>query len=130
MMIRIVAAALLGLGVGTAFAGEGNGDPFPSHSLLGTRSTRAAALAPDTGAAAYPDFAGCPGADLPGLAVATLPSDGAEGAVQTVGSLPRNFGQGTVLHAQSRSVRRWMLAHSGHTAPALAASRPSRPGNG
>lgn len=116
----LAAAALFGLALAPALAGEGQGNPFPGN--FGTLTvTRSLPQVADTGSQAYPDFTGRAGSDLPSLMAEVLPTDGSEGAVQTANSLPRGAEDGTVVYAQARSVNAWMLAHSGRNAPSLAA---------
>ena len=117
----LAAAAVFGLLLAPAFAGEGNGDPFPGN--YGTMTTtQSLPQVADTGSQAYPDLTGRPGSDLPSLQAEVLPSNGnGEGAVQTANSLPRGAEEGTVAYAQARSVHVWMLAHSGRGVPAFAA---------
>jgi len=116
----LTVAALFGLALAPAMAGEGNGNPFPS-SFGALTVTRSLPQVADTESQAYPDVTGRPGSDLPSLMAEVLPTDGSEGAVQTANSLPRGAEEGTVVYAQARSVSTWMLAHSGRNAPALAA---------
>lgn len=118
--ILLTAMALLGLALPPALAGEGNGNPFPGNfgALATTRTVQQSA---DTGSEGYPNLTGRAGSDLPSLFAGMLPTNGSEGAVQTVNSLPRGAEEGTVAYTQARSVRNWMLAHSGSRAPILAA---------
>lgn len=117
----LAVAALFGLALAPALAGEGNGDPFPGN--YGTLTiTRTLPQVADTGSQAYPDLTGRPGSDLPTLQAEVLPPNGgSEGAIQTANSLPRGAEEGTVAYAQARSVHVWMLAHSGRGVPAFAA---------
>ena len=116
----LTAAALFGLALAPALAGEGNGNPFPGN--FGTLTTTGTLpQVADTGSNAYPDITGRAGSDLPSLMAEVLPANGSEGAVQTANSLPRGAEEGTVAYAQARSVQAWMMAHSGHAAPAFAA---------
>ncbi len=117
----LTAVALFGLALAPALAAEGNGDPFPGNYGTITTTTRVLPQVADTGSAAYPNFVGRPGSDLPNLVGEVLPTNGSEGAVQTANSLPRGAEEGTVAYAQARSVNTWMMAHSGRHAPALAA---------
>lgn len=120
----LTAAALFGLMLAPALAGEGNGDPFPAHFGNLTATTQTLPQVADTGSDAYPNVSGRPGSDLPSLLAEVLPTNGSEGAVQTANSLPVGAEEGTVAYAQARSVQAWMLAHSGRSAPVFAAMSP------
>ena len=155
--LYLAAAVALSLGAAPAFAGEGNGDPFP-FSVGGqiTRTYAAPQQYADTGSQAYPHVAGRPGtglenpagsqtqfadtgsqaypnvvgragSDLPSLAGDVLPTNGTQGIVQTANSLPAHFEEGTVAYAQARSVQKWMVAHN-QRAAAFAAARQRIPG--
>ncbi len=120
----LAAAALLSLGTAAitpAFAGEGNGDPFPAASFSSTRVPHQAAR--DVGQSQYPNVVGRPGSNLTALAnEQVLPAPGNNQPVQTANSLPRGFDQGTVTYAQATSVQNWMVAHNLAT-PATYAAR-------
>ena len=109
MITRIIfAAAGLALSVpaGRAFAGEGNGDPFPFRAA--PRVTAGPAFVADTGSAAYPQPTGN-GAQPSSLAQLE-PAFGSEAPVQTAASLPRGAGTGTVAYVQAQSLSRSMGA--------------------
>ncbi len=110
MKITILAvASALSIIAGTAFAGEGNGSPFP---FQGTAQIVANSVANDTGSQATPSFSG------PSVIVTaggTLPTNGSQSAVQTANSLPRGFEGGTVAYAQAESVSRYLVAQAAHT---------------
>jgi hypothetical protein len=112
LAVLMIAAA----SVGAAFAGEGNGEPFPNYAAGGT--VVANQVLSDTGSQATPSYG-------PGVTVLTqgnvLPTDGSNGIVQTANSLPRGFENGTVAYAQAQSVQRWALAHQATSATRLAA---------
>jgi hypothetical protein len=122
--VTLFAAALLSLGAAAAtpaFAGEGNGNPFPAASFDVTRLPHQ--MARDVGQNQYPDVVGRPGSNLTALANdQVLPAPGNNQPVQTANSLPRGFEQGTVTYAQAMSVRNWMVAHN-EAAPANYAAR-------
>ena len=116
------AAALISLGLAPAMAGEGTGEPFPNHAgTVTTQTALTVSQVADTGSAAYPNFAGRPGSDLPHLAGNVLPASGSEGVIQTANSLPAHFEEGTVAYAQANRVQNWMLAHALRRTPAFAA---------
>jgi len=124
-MTILAALAVMSLGLAPAMAAEGNGDPFPNTASAAVGHTvLAAPLVADTGSAAYPNFAGYPGSNLPALAGDVLPSNGSEGAVQTANSLPAHFEEGTVAYAQANRVHNWMVAHARRSTPAYAAASP------
>lgn len=111
MNIRILAAtAALALSITPAFAGEGTGEPFRNNATVFTSPAQARVA--DTGASAYPNVAGRPGANLPLLANDTLPENGSESPIQTANSLPTNFEAGTVAYAQANSIHRWFQTHA------------------
>ncbi len=155
--LYLAAAVALSFGAAPAFAGEGNGDPFPFSVSGQTTRTYAApqqyaetgsqayphvagrpgtglenpagsqAQFADTGSQAFPNVAGRVGADLPSLAGNVLPTNGSQGIVQTANSLPAHFDEGTVAYAQAKSVQNWMVAHN-QRAAAFAAARQRTPG--
>ncbi len=103
--VLAVAAVALSLSAGYAFAeSEGNGNPFPFQA--GQQATAGRAFVSDTGSSAYPELTGntTQASSLAELA----PAGGSEAAVQTVASLPRGFGEGSVVYAQTRSVDRYL----------------------
>ncbi len=107
MKITILAVAgALSLIAGTAFAGEGNGNPFP---FQGTAQIVGNSVANDTGSQGTPSFSG------PSVVVTaggTLPTNGSQSVVQTANSLPRGFENGTVAYAQAESVSRYLVAQA------------------
>lgn len=120
----LAAAVAFSFGLAPAFAGEGNGEPFPTVAEGFTARTASAPQQfADTGSSAYPDVAGRPGSDLPGLAGDVLPTNGSEGAVQTANSLPARFEEGTVAYAQANRVHNWMVAHAQRSAAFASAAR-------
>ena len=153
----LAAAVAASLGTAPAFAGEGNGDPFPFSAQGMTTRTYAApqqladtgsqsypnvagragtglenpagsqAQFADTGSQAYPNVSGRAGSDLPSLAGDVLPTNGSEGAGQTANSLPARFEEGTVAYAQANRVHNWMVAHASRSA-AFAATARRTPG--
>ena len=81
----IIAATVAALSLATtAFAAEGNGNPFPFRAPGETTYTTQAVR--DTGTSQYP-YAN-PALSVPSLAQATLPENGAQGSVETANSLP------------------------------------------
>lgn len=119
----LAATVAFSLGLAPAFAGEGNGEPFPNNAESFNAGTATLSQHADTGSNAYPDVAGRPGSDLPGLAGDVLPTNGSEGAVQTANSLPSHFEEGTVAYAQATRVHNWMLAHAQRSAAFASAAR-------
>ena len=152
--IFLAAAVAASLGIAPAFAGEGNGNPFPFSAQglnaapqrfadTGSQAYPNVAGRPgadlrtpdgglqqfaDTGSQAYPDVSGRVGSDLPRLAGDVLPTNGSQGAVQTANSLPTRFEEGTVAYAQATRVRNWMVARAQRSAEFAAAARRA-PGN-
>lgn len=119
----LAAAVAFSLGLAPAFAGEGNGEPFPNTAESFTARATTPSQYADTGSNAYPNVAGRPGSDLPGLAGDVLPANGSEGAVQTANSLPAHFEEGTVAYAQATRVHDWMVAHAQRSAAFASAAR-------
>jgi hypothetical protein len=120
----LAAAALMSFGAAAitpAFAGEGNGDPFPATSFSTTRLPHQ--VARDVGQNQYPDVVGRAGSNLTTLANdQALPAPGNNQPVQSANSLPRGFEDGTVTYAQAMSVQNWMVAHN-QASPASFAAR-------
>ena len=116
-MTRILNRALLAFAVlataampaGAAFAGEGNGDPFP---LLHAPAPVANPVTSDAGSQAYPTFSAVPLATV--TAGGTLPTNGSQGPVQTANSLPAGFETGTAAYAQAQSVRSVLAQQAAH----------------
>lgn len=110
----LAAAAMMSFGAAAitpAFAGEGNGDPFPAASFSTTRLPHQ--VARDVGQNQYPDVLGRPGSNLTTLSNdQVLSAPGNNQPVQSSNSLPRGFEQGTVTYAQTMSVQNWMVAHN------------------
>lgn len=99
-MMLAAAALVLSLSAGRAFAGEGNGDPFPSQANASV--TTGPAFVADTGSDAYPQ----PTSNRvqPSSLAQLEPAPGSEALIQTAFSLPRGAGTGTVAYAQTQGV--------------------------
>jgi hypothetical protein len=151
--LYLAAIITFSLGLAPAFAGEGNGDPFPfSAESQASRTFAAPQRFADTGSNAYPNVAGRPGtglqnpaglsqqfadtgsnaypnvvgragSDLPSLAGDVLPTNGSEGPVQTANSLPTHFEEGTVAYAQATRIHNWMVAHAQRSPTFASATR-------
>jgi hypothetical protein len=108
-IVIIAAVAGFGLAIGTAFAGEGAGDPFPFRAPGVVTNTTGRAVLPGANTDPYPFRAN-------GTTITTTmseqitPTNGAEGTVQTANSLPLNFANGTVAYTQEASVERYRAA--------------------
>ena len=124
MKTTLLAAALLALAA-PAFAGEGNGDPFP-FAAPGVTVAAGTQVA-DVGSEALPSFAGKPGSHLNVLADGSLPGTGSEALVQTANSLPRGFEVGTAASAYAQSVNRYFAAKADQNRVAVAARAASEP---
>jgi hypothetical protein len=120
LMKSLVAAAALSLVAGTAFAGEGNGDPFPFQAPGNTVATATVAHLPPHDTDPFPFRA--PG--VPWSAAQMLPGNGSDGSMQTANSLPPNFENGTSAYEQAQSVGRY-LAQQGAPARREAQAAPS-----
>ena len=109
-IVAAAAFASMMLAAASAFAGEGNGDPFPFHAQFAP--TQVGQVTADTGSAGYPAFAQAYATT--GLSQETLPEVGVEGAVQAVNSVPRNFDVGTVQYAEAQATNRWFAEQAAH----------------
>jgi len=109
-----VTVAALSLSTGQAWAeSEGNGDPFPFQA--GHQVTAGSPFVADTGSAAYPQLT--ENTTQPSSLPQLEPAPGSEALIQTAGSLPRGFGDGSVAHAQARGLSRYLadrLARTRH----------------
>ncbi len=102
------AVAVLSLFAGPVLAeGEGNGDPFPFQAER--QATVGSAFATETGSAAYPRITG--NTAQPSALARIEPASGSEAILQTAGSLPRGFDNGSVASTQARSVNRYLASH-------------------
>ena len=97
----LAAAAVTALAL-PAFAGEGNGDPFPMRDN-GTTATIALRRA-DTGANAYPTVVARPGAAMNLYMAGAVPGTGSEQAAWTANSLPRGFERGLPIYADRKPI--------------------------
>ena len=107
-MLLAAAGLVLSVSAGGAFAGEGNGDPFPfgGNAYVITRP----AFVADTGSNAYPQQTG--NWVQPSSLAQLEPAPGSEAPIQTALSLPRGAGAGTAVYAQTRSARRHAATRS------------------
>ena len=124
MKSLLLATAILSLSVGAAFAGEGNGNPFPLAASGGLVADMP--LTPEQQTGTTPMMTKNPPNSVPqgptAMASATrqygsvpfaaghtvLPTNGSQGAVQTANSLPPSFENGTVPYQQAGSVQRYL----------------------
>ncbi len=101
--ILLAAIAVTALAL-PAFAGEGNGEPFPNYNngtTVVVTSQRA-----DRGSNAYPNVVGRPGSAVNLYAAANLvPETGSQQSVETVNSLPRGFERGLPVYVQRPTAR-------------------------
>jgi len=95
ILLAVVAVTALAL---PAFAGEGNGEPFPNYGDTMT-TTAVVSQRADVGSNAYPDVVGRPGSALNVFAGGVVPETGSEQPIQTANSLPRGFTQGMPAYA-------------------------------
>ena len=107
-MILAATALVVSVSAGGAFAGEGNGDPFPFQT--DARITTGPVFVADTGSAAYPQPTG--NTVQPSSLMQLEPALGSEAPIQTAVSLPRGAGTGTVAYAQMQSLTRYLAARS------------------
>lgn len=132
----LAAAAMLALSAAApAFAGEGQGSPFP-FSAPGVTETTGSQFASagseaypnrDVGSEAYPSVAGLPGSDLSVVADGQLSGNGNEASVQTANSLPSGFEVGTAAYAYAQSVNRYFAGQTQRSSNAYAARAAAGP---
>lgn len=102
-------AAVLSLFAGPVLAeGEGNGDPFPFQAAR--QVTAGSPFATETGSAAYPQITG--NTTQPSALARLEPASGSEAILQTAGSLPRGFDNGSIASTQASSVNRYLAGHA------------------
>jgi hypothetical protein len=107
----LVATIALALGAHAAYAGEGAGDPFPFRAPGVTTVMKGFKQAPGGLDEPYP-------MKIPGHVVtaaetdALAPSNGAEGTVQSLNSMPRGFTDGMPSYAQVRSASPTAIAQT------------------
>jgi hypothetical protein len=107
-MILAATGLVLTVSAGRAFAGEGNGDPFPFRA--NAYVTTSPAFMADTRSDAYPQQTGN---NVQPSSLAQLePTPGSERLVQTTFSLPRGAGTGTAAYGRMQSVRRHVAVRS------------------
>jgi hypothetical protein len=104
-----IAFTLVSLTAGPVFAeGEGRGEPFPAQSA--GQAYRGAALASDTGSAAYPALTGVA---IGISSLATLePALSNEAVIQTVNSQPRSFTADPAAYARAHTLPRHAAAEA------------------
>ena len=95
ILLAAIAATALAL---PAFAGEGNGEPFPNN-VGNLTTTVISSLRADVGSSAYPNLVGRPGSAINVALGEIVPETGSEQPVQTANSLPRGFEQGMSAYA-------------------------------
>ena len=120
----IVATAAIGLFAGSAFAGEGAGDPFPFRAAGVTTVTTGRAALPGGLDDPYPFRAN----SSPSISAQMLPTNGSEGGLETLNSLPKGAEIGTVAYAHQQSVRNYFQAQAAaHAATARVIQHPRIP---
>lgn len=102
------AVTVLSLFAGPVLAeSDGNGDPFPFQA--GRQVTAGNAFATETGSSAYPLVTG--NTTQPSALARLEPASGSEAILQSTGSLPHGFDNGSVASMQARSVNRYLANH-------------------
>lgn len=99
-MKMLIAAAALSVIAGAAYAGEGEGNPFPYQAPTTPFSLNGYKQAPGTSQNPYPFL-------VPGQAVAeeqVISPVGSAGEPQSANSLPRGFEDGTAVGATASHV--------------------------
>ena len=110
-MKTLIAAVALTLFAGAAYA-EGNGEPFPNTATAGRAISLNAYQRPVGGAYQNPYPFVAPG--TPMVVDQVLPTNGSQGPVQTVNSLPQGFEDGpTALATLNHTPRATQLAQPG-----------------
>ena len=141
----LLVAAVLGPFAGAAFAGEGNGDPFPFAATGSIMADVPTSPTEETGTT--PMWFKNPPNSVPGnqaemaranrnylyvgsASGGVLPTNGSEGATQTANSMPAGAEQGTAAYETAQSVARyWAQRQAPQQRPAVAqAPRPARHG--
>ena len=125
MKITILAAtiALSFAATASAFAGEGNGNPFPNNAGPLVSVTTTNTWVADVGSEAPINPVGRPGTQLATLSNEVVPGSGSEAVVQTANSLPSNFEVGTVAYAQAQSINRYFAEQAQRNAARFASAR-------
>ena len=123
MNTKLIIATVAALSLATtAFAAEGNGDPFPFRAPTVT-SPATQYVARDTGSQQYPTPNPAFSSSFNGAPI--LPVNGSNGPVQTANSLPRGFENGTVAFVQAQSIDRWYAQQAEHRFAQSAQRRPN-----
>ena len=118
-IILFTAAAALSLSAASAIAGEGNGDPFPFRTPGVMTITTGRAILPGATDDPYP-FKADGILITPAMANQVLPTNGSEGAVQSVNSMPLGAEVGTPSYAYNWSVQTYFAARDARAATRLA----------
>ena len=108
-IVIFAAVAGLGLAMGTAFAGEGAGDPFPFRAPGVVTFTKGMAVLPGVATDPFP-FRANGTVTTTAMSEQTLPMNGSQDTVQTANSLPFGFENGTVAFARKESVEQYRAA--------------------
>jgi hypothetical protein len=140
MKFLLIAASVLTLSAGAAFAGEGNGEPFPlsggqavadvpTNVIQMTGQTPMMTKMPPN-AVPYGRTAMATAirqyTNVPVTTGDVLPTTGSQAPLQTANSLPPNFEDGTVPYEQAQSVDRYVAQHdTGQNARAYTQAPPS-----
>ena len=114
-MKTLIAVVALSLTAGVAVAAEGNGEPFQYSAPTRVVSLENYKQAPGTSQNPYPFSAGT----VPMVANQVLPTNGANGVVQTANSLPPSFADGAPSQTNQNG--------NAPTAPATRLAQPRPP---
>ena len=116
MKVTLVAVVTaLSLTSGIALAGEGAGDPFPFRAPGVVTYTTGRAVLPNAATDPYP-FKAEGTVMTPSMSQQVLPTNGSQGAVQSVNSLPVGFENGTGASAHRASVQQYFQAQAARQA--------------
>ena len=144
MKFLLIAASVLTLSAGAAFAGEGNGEPFPlsggqpvadipTNVIQMTGQTPMMTKMPPNSvpygrtamATAIRQYT-----NVPVTTGDVLPTTGSQAPLQTANSLPPNFEDDTVAYEQAESVQHYLAQHGAGSASQAHAQTPQPVRNG
>ena len=108
-LVVFAAIATLGLSAGSAYAAEGGGDPFPFRVPGVTTVTTGMAVPSGANDDPFP-FRANGILITKAMSDRVLPTNGAEGSVQSANSIPPGANSGTGAYAENQTVQRYFQA--------------------